>query len=148
MNSDSESSPPPRAGWRRMLALTVWLFLLLAIALGARCLYSFRDRSPGYALALSIDGQLARTNPRPLQVGFGRMKINPDLSDTNHPVWLAGFSQHRAATKIHDDLWAVACVMDDGYTRLGVVALDAIGFFHDDVVAVRQRLGAHLRLDY
>ena len=54
----------------------------------------------------------------------------------SNPVWLAGFSQHRAATQIHDDLWAVACVIDDGYSRLGIVALDAIGFFHDDLTNI------------
>jgi hypothetical protein len=53
-------------------------------------------------------------------------------------MWMAGFSQHRAATAFHDDLWAIACVLDDGHARLGVVGLDAIGFFHDDVVAVRR----------
>jgi hypothetical protein len=76
------------------------------------------------------------------------VKINPDLSDTNRPVWLAGFSQHRAATAIHDDLWAVAVVLDDGYARLGIVALDAIGFFHDDVVAVRRACDSKWKLDY
>ena len=54
----------------------------------------------------------------------------------------------RAATAIHDDLWAVACVMDDGHTRLGIAVLDAIGFFNDDVAAVRHRLAAEWKLDY
>src|SRR5262249_4597442 len=76
------------------------------------------------------------------------LKITPDLSDPKHPVWLAGFSQHRAATAVHDDLWAIACVMDDGYSRLGIVGLDAIGFFQDDVVRVRRRLAPELKLDY
>ncbi|MBI5771886.1 MAG: hypothetical protein HZA93_29205 [Verrucomicrobia bacterium] len=114
----------------------------------ARTWWSFRDRNPGYAVRLDLDGATATREPRPLRVGFGRVKINPDLSDPRRPVWLAGFSQHRAATAIHDDLWAVAVVLDDGHTRLGVVALDAIGFFHDDVIAVRRQLAADLKLDY
>jgi hypothetical protein len=61
---------------------------------------------------------------------------------------VAGFSHHRAATAIHDDLWAIACVVDDGYTRFGVVALDAIGFFHDDAVAVRRGCAPEWKLDY
>ena len=124
------------------------LVLLVLMALVARGIYAFRDRSPGYALDLSIDDAKSRAEPRPLRVGFGRVKINPDLSDRKRPVWLAGFSQHRAATAIHDDLWAVGAVLDDGYTRLGIVALDAIGFFHDDVVAVRRACAREWKLDY
>ena len=121
--------------------------LLLAVSVG-RALYAFRDRHPGYSVHVAIDAAKSTTNPRALRVGFAREKINPTLGDPAHPVWLAGFSQNRAATHRHDDLWAVACVIDDGYTRVGIVALDAIGFFHDDVIAVRQRLGADLPLDY
>ena len=128
-----------------------WVFVLLLVAvivLVARGVYAFRDRVPGYALDLKIDAAKAPRDPRPLRVGFGRVKINPDLSDPKRPVWLAGFSQHRAATAIHDDLWAIACVLDDGHTRWGVVALDAIGFFHDDAVAVRRGCAPEWKLDY
>lgn len=124
-----------------------WLVILGVVALGGLCLYAFRDRNPGYQIAVEIDSRRSAADPRPLLAGFARAKINPDLSGGG-PIWLAGFGQNRAATGIHDDLWAVACVIDDGYTRVGVVALDAIGFFHDDVIAVRQRLGAHLKLNY
>jgi hypothetical protein len=142
------SEPQRRSIWRSLLSLGLWFFIVAVIALGSRCFYAFRDRSPGYSLTVSINGEAAKAHPRPLQVGFARLKIDPDLTRPDRPVWLAGFSQHRAATKIHDDLWAIACIIDDGSTRLGIVALDAIGFFHDDVVAVRERLGAHLHLDY
>ena len=122
--------------------------LLVAIGLGARGVYAFRDRTPGYTLDLKVEAAKSRADPRPLRVGFARVKINPDLSDPKRPVWVAGFSHHRAATAIHDDLWAIACVLDDGYTRFGVVALDAIGFFHDDVVAVRRGCAPEWKLDY
>lgn len=124
------------------------LLLVLVIALVARGFYAFRDRVPGYTLDLKIDAAKSQADPRPLRVGFARVKINPDLSDPQRPVWVAGFSQHRAATAIHDDLWAIACVLDDGHTRVGVVGLDAIGFFHDDVVAVRRSCAAEWKLDY
>jgi len=42
----------------------------------------------------------------------------------------------------------MACVLDDGHARLGIVTLDAIGFFHDDVIAVRRRLSSASKLDY
>ncbi len=132
----------------RILRWGAGLLLMLLIALVARGFYAFRDRVPGYVLDLKIDAAKSQAEPRPLRVGFGRIKINPDLSDPKHPVWIAGFSQHRAATAIHDDLWAIACVLDDGHTRLGIVGLDAIGFFHDNVVAVRSRCAAEWKLDY
>jgi hypothetical protein len=139
---------PPHSWLRGGLRVGLWLLLILAVVVITRCLFAFRDRHPGYVVKLDIDGARSREEPRPLRVGFGRERINPDLSDPRRPVWLAGFSQHRAATAIHDDLWAVACVLDDGYTRVGVVALDAIGFFHDDVIRARQRLAPELKLDY
>jgi hypothetical protein len=143
-----KATAPAPSRPRRILRAGLWVILLLAATVVVRCLYAFRDRNPGYAVALAIDGAKARAEPRPLRVGFARVNIDPDLSDPKRPVWLAGFSQHRAATAIHDDLWAMGCVLDDGHTRLGIVALDAIGFFHDDVVAVRQRLAVELKLDY
>ena len=139
-----------RARVKLFIAIRIVLVLLFVLAalLLARSLYVFRDRHPGYTVAVDIDGTAAGKEALPLRVGFARVKISPDVSDPQHPVWIAGFSQHRAATKVHDDLWAVACVLDDGRTRLGVVALDAIGFFHDDVIEVRRRLLADWRLDY
>jgi hypothetical protein len=137
-----------RPRWVRVLRIFLLLILLLVATVMARCLYAFRDRNPGYAVHLERSAAPAQAGPRPLRVGFARQTINPDLSDPKKPIWVAGFSQHRAATKLHDDLWAVGCVLDDGYTRIGIVVLDAIGFFHDDVIAVRRRLGAELKLDY
>lgn len=122
---------------------------LIAVALGtvacAWVVYHTRDRNPGYSveLHLPVTSDGGRT-PR-LLVGFGRETITPDLTRT---VWLAGFATGRRATAVHDDLWAVAMVVDDGEHRLGMVALDSIGLFHDDVIAIRRRVGARTRLDY
>ena len=133
---------------RRFLTVAVVL-LVLVFGIGVwRGYFAFRDRLPGYSLNLRIDPAKAATNPRPLRVGLARFKINPDLSNPKHPVYIAGFGQDRKATVIHDDLWAIACVLDDGWTRLGIVSLDAIGFFQDDVVRVRRRLPPEWKLDY
>lgn len=131
--------------WLGYLALT--LLVLVALLVG-RALYAFRDRNPGYKVDLQISDATARAEPRPLRVGFARHTINPDLSNPKRPVWVAGFGQNRRATGLHDDLWAIATVLDDGHTRLGIAVLDAIGMFHDDVVAIRRALPADLRLDY
>jgi hypothetical protein len=133
---------------RKLLRWMLWSILTVLLLAVARGYFAFHDRMPGYSVALDIAGAKSRAEPRPLRAGFARVRINPQLGDPKHPVWVAGFNQHRAATAIHDDLWAVACVIDDGWTRLGLVALDAIGFFHDDVVRVRRLLAPELKLDY
>jgi len=139
---------PRRPWWGRLLVWTFRILILLAALLALRSWHAFRDRNPGYTLALNVDPARSVVAPKPLHVGFGRVPINPNLSDPKRPVWLAGFSQNRAATALHDSLWAHACVLDDGYTRLGIVSLDAIGLFHDDVIEVRRRLDPQWRLDY
>ena len=148
MDSTQIKRPRRRSFIIRFLRVAALLLLVLIGVLVLRCLYAFRDRHPGYKVAVNIEGRAPTNTAGPFRVGFARIKINPDLSDTNHPIWLAGFSQHRAATGIHDDLWAIACVIDDGHARLGIVALDAIGFFHDDVISVRERIAAASKLDY
>ena len=133
---------------RRTLRITGLLLCILVAAFVLRALYAFRDRHPGYKVALNIDSHsVPAAELASLRAGFARVKINPVLSE-NRPVWMAGFSQHRAATKIHDDLWAIACVFDDGRTRVGVVTLDAIGFFHDEVIEVRKQVHPSTKIDY
>ncbi len=130
---------------KRFAKWTAVVVVVVAIAAVARGCHAFRDRTPNYSLDVKIKPGSA---PKALRAGFGRVAINPNLSNTNAPVWLAGFSHNRAATGIHDDLEATACVVDDGNTRVGIVALDAIGFFHDDVIRVRERCARKLQLNY
>jgi len=132
----------------RLLKYSLWIILFVGLAACAGCICAFRDRHPGYKLALAIPSQTNAPARGALRVGFAREKISPDLSNPKRPIWLAGFKQHRAAAAIHDDLWALGCVIDDGRTRIGIVALDAIGFFHDDVLRVRERLNKDWKLDY
>ncbi|MHB1306618.1 MAG: hypothetical protein ACYDC1_20100 [Limisphaerales bacterium] len=124
------------------------LVVIVLVAVVARTLYAFRDRDPQAAFTLEVSDAKAKDEPRPLRAGFARVNINPDLSDSRRPVWVAGFSQNRAATAIHDDLWATAVVIDDGHHRLGIVSLDAIGLFHEDVVQVRRRLAPGSGITY
>jgi hypothetical protein len=37
-------------------------------------------------------------------------------------VWLAGFQNNRPASGVHDDLWARTMILDDGSTRIALVA--------------------------
>jgi hypothetical protein len=59
-----------------------------------------------------------------LRVGASAVKITPSLT---RPVYIAGYDNNRVAEGVHDDLWARALVLDDGTTRMAVVALDLIG---------------------
>lgn len=131
------------------------------------------DRYPGYTVDLLIQPENKVHTPQ-LKVGFSARSITPVLADTwidadndaaYNPkngdtfedrndngvfdaVWMAGFGNGRAANGIHDSLWARAMVIDDGQTRLAMVVLDAIGFGHDDVVAVRKRISQSSGIDY
>lgn len=143
------NSQRPRRTWpRRILRWLGTLLLLLVALVLARCIYVFRDRDPSAAFTLRISDDAWQRDPRPLRVGFGRVKITPDLSNPARPVYLAGFSQDRKATGVHDDLWAIACVIDDGHHRVGIVALDAIGLFHEAVTEIRRRLHSGGLFDY
>lgn len=60
------------------------------------------------------------------------------------PLWLAGFQNGRPAKQIADDIWARALVVERGDVSVGLVVLDLVGLFHQDVVAIRlaaQKLG-------
>lgn len=57
-------------------------------------------------------------------------------------VWMGGFSNGHPAQGVHDPLWARAVVLDQGSTRLAIVSLDLVGFFHDDVLGIREEAAA------
>jgi hypothetical protein len=128
---------------RTVLRWVVAPLAALVVVAAGYVVWNLHDRSPGSDFSLLV--QPTVSVPAQLRVGFGRRTINPDMSKT---VWVAGFAHNRAATRIHDDLKAVATVIDDGEHRVGIVALDAIGFFHDEVLAVRRSLPSSARLDY
>ncbi len=134
--------------WRRLLRLLALLIVLFLCGSSARFFWMTRDRNPGYTLNLSVSPSAAIANPKPLKAGFGRRIITPDISNPARPVWLAGFDQGRSALRVHDDLYAVAIVIDDGSHRIGVVSIDSIGLFHDDTLAIRRALADELNLDY
>ncbi|GAB3906167.1 hypothetical protein GCM10028803_38110 [Larkinella knui] len=148
------------------------IFIGAVLLLGAGYgYYNSRDRHPGYSLNLNI---AAPTQPRPLQVGFAALKITPNLpdrwTDKNKDAaykpddgdtytdgnnngefdayWMAGFSQKRAANGVHDDLWARVVVIDDGQTRLALVAVDLLGFTHKNVINVRKAIPASAGITY
>ena len=107
------------------------------------------------------------------QVGFAELSITPNLidewedvnddaqfdpeidkwTDVNgnnefDAVWMAGFQNKRAAQGVKDDLMAVAAVIDDGQTRIGIISADTIGLMRKFVLSVREDIPAEWGLDY
>ena len=90
----------------------------------------------GAVFVLAVSPAWAR-----LRVGVGKTIITPpqmQMGRSEPPVWLAGFGCGRGAISVHDDLEARAIVLDDGHKRIGIVALDLIGLFYDDVERIRE----------
>ncbi|MDI1475223.1 hypothetical protein [Polyangium sp. y55x31] len=57
-------------------------------------------------------------------------------------IWLAGFSNGRAATGVHDDVWARAVVLEQGDVSVGMVSLDLVGYFQQYVLDIRRAAAA------
>ena len=132
--------------------------------------FQVRDRHPGYKLDLRISG----STPGKIEAGFAAVSITPEIIDTWNDMdgnaryepkkgdtfndnngngkfdalWLAGFHNRRPANGIHDSIWARTVIIDDGTSRIALVSLDAIGFFHDQVVEARKKMPKNLNIDY
>lgn len=144
--------------------MTGFLFLMMALFV-ILVAVNTRERHKDYFVEVTLPPPNSTTKPVQLfKAGLAKEKINPPLPDTwtdvdsnaryepsqgdtyqdgngngrFDPIWMAGFGNKRAANGIHDDLWARAIVLDDGVSAIGLVVLDAIGFFYDDVIAVRK----------
>ena len=104
----------------------------------------------------------------PLEVGYAQADITPDLAtrdtytDENgdgqwqedepwtdvdgdgvfRPVWVAGFGNGRAATGVHDPLWARALVVRSRGLTVAIAVLDLVGLFYDEVLKIRQQVRA------
>lgn len=66
-------------------------------------------------------------------------KITPVVG-VNHtdPIYLAGFSNDRIATGVHDDTWARGVVLESDGKKIAVVVLDVIGYFNNEVETIRE----------
>jgi hypothetical protein len=71
-----------------------------------------------------------------LRAGAYRISITP-----TETAFLAGFSQDRRSTGVHDDLYARCLALESNGVQLGIVALDLIGLFNGDVLEIRRLCG-------
>ncbi len=83
-----------------------------------------------------------------LRAAACKRKITPVVG-VNHtdPIYLAGFSNDRRATGVHDDLWARGVVLESRGKKVAFVVLDVIGYFHNEVQTIRSLVDPDLGLD-
>ncbi|GGW23480.1 hypothetical protein [Arenibacter certesii] len=155
---------------KKILKITGVVLLLTLIAAASIAMYNWRDRNPGYALDLKIENK----SMNPIRAGFAKRPITPTIIDTwndangNHKYnkkegdtyndnnnngkfdayWIAGMSNAKPAQGVHDDVWSRVMVIEDNSSRIAMISLDAIGFLHGDVVAIRNRIPKELGIDY
>nr|MBX2875249.1 neutral/alkaline non-lysosomal ceramidase N-terminal domain-containing protein [Saprospiraceae bacterium] len=144
--------------------------LLICLVLLLSMYFRLKDKHPDYWLDLTY----TTSQPGPILAGFSAVSITPEVTDTwtdvngdarfneedgdtyqdvngngqFDPVWIAGFHNRRPAQGIHDELWARTMILDDGEFRLAYVVLDAIGYFNDDVLSIREKVSAAAEVDY
>ncbi|MFO0573191.1 MAG: hypothetical protein U1A78_04265 [Polyangia bacterium] len=61
--------------------------------------------------------------------------------------WMAGFGQNRLAFGVHDPTWARALALRYNQTTVVLVAVDALGLFRDESVAIEKLLDKKLGID-
>jgi len=77
--------------------------------------------------------------------------VGPDEGEANglfDALWLAGFGNSRPMQGVADAIWARATVLEQGNTRIGIVSVDLIGWFYDEVLTVRAVAKETLGLDH
>ncbi|MEM9071644.1 MAG: hypothetical protein AAGE52_24260 [Myxococcota bacterium] len=62
-------------------------------------------------------------------------------------VWVAGFSNGRAANGVSDPQWVRAMAVRSGDTTIAIASIDCIGFFYDEVLEIREAV-SDLEIDY
>lgn len=74
----------------------------------------------------------------PVLAAACKRKITPVVGE-NHsdPIYMAGFSNDRQPTGVHDDQWARGWVVQNAERKIGVVTLDLIGYFNNEVRTIR-----------
>lgn len=153
-----------------LLKIIGGIFLIIIVGTAIFLYSNLRDHDRGYKADLKI----FNADSSVISAGFAAIPITPEVpdrwTDKNNDAqyspregdtftdgngngrldayWLAGFDNRRAANGIHDDLWARTMIIDDGKTRIAIVALDLIGFMHNEVIDVRGRIPGSAGITY
>src|SRR5262249_13839170 len=115
----------------------------LILSIVAACLLGgcATPAGPAAGPGASAAAKTAAADAPALLAGTPVRVFTPALRPDGPPVRSAGFGQGRDATGVHDDLTARALVLETGGVTVALVALDLIGFFHDDIVKIREEVG-------
>jgi len=150
---------------KKIIKRTIYILIGLIILVVVVFFINTRERHSDYTIDLQIQSNLSDTI---LSVGLAKSNITPQIIDTWTDIdgnakyepdkgdtyqdnngngvfdayWIAGFGQKRAANGVHDDIWARAILFEKDNLRIAYVALDAIGFFYDDVIDIRKEIAA------
>ncbi len=73
-----------------------------------------------------------------LLAGAAKTNITPPLGTS-----LAGYMRDRAATHVHDDLFARSLVIDNGETRVAFVICDSLAIYGKDIDKAKQLIREH-----
>lgn len=75
----------------------------------------------------------------PLRAAACKRVITPVVGE-NHsdPIYMAGFANDRQPLGVHDDIWARGYVVQNASKKIGIVTLDVIGYFYNEVQTIRQ----------
>jgi hypothetical protein len=89
----------------------------------------------GVLLLISHDASAAA----PLEAAFGHVDITPKI-ERRRPVYIAGYAPGRAATGVHDPLYARTVVLKINGEKLAFVSVDLIGLQLPAVKQIREGL--------
>jgi hypothetical protein len=114
-------------------------------------------RTPVAVACAASLGLLAVSCPKIVDEGRGgallraaacTRKITPVVGE-NHsdPIYMGGFDNDRTALSVHDDLWARGIVLERGETKIALVTLDVVGYFHNEVETIRSLVDPALGFD-
>ena len=90
-------------------------------------------------LVLLMLPAITRGTEPTVEVAFANCDITP-APTPDRPVWLAGYLPGRAATGIHDRLYARCAVLRHENRKIALISLDLIGLQYPAVLKVRERL--------
>ncbi|MEW4455725.1 hypothetical protein AB1L30_23860 [Bremerella sp. JC817] len=91
------------------------------------------------ALALFAPSAARLVMAANLQFSIGHADITP-VVEGRPAVWMAGYYHGRAATGVHDPLFARAMMLSDGKQKIALVSLDVVGWSYPSTVKIREQL--------
>ncbi len=140
----------------KLLKISLFVALLIMMALFSGCSSSGSSDD-----STAIYQPETNDNPYPynedpwanytgLKAGFGRAPII-EVGDDYKGYLISGFNMapwNRTALGIHDPIYSIATVIDDGKKRIGIVAIDAFSLSINDTQIIRDAVCSKYGIDH